>query len=276
MLAITNTRFLQNKVEKYQYIESLVKATETESRLLLEKASSEPRALDRLVNMCTIIKREYEQCKRNKKTQRYELDKVIRELAFHRVELDKVKSENVVLREQNKHTEKELTESERQLLELKKRFHSLMQDSTSPSSTCQDMRGYKLEETDPSINESSFRVFETAPENQLNSSRSASANDGKINQVAIKITTAATSLKLSKKSSNDEGSFELFSMSKPNTSRPTGKPIIQNLRKGYNGLGGHTVFTQSLFRQNFTQSSKKRPLRTSDPAVFPCKKINFA
>lgn len=273
---------LKNTVQKYSYIENLVKVSESDSKLLLEKAAKGPGALDRLISMCVIIKREYEQCKRNKKAQRNELDKVLKELASFRVELEKVEFNNVVLREQNERAEKELTENERQILELKKKLHSVVQDSSPTGLTSPNKNGDKLQKADLiSVDGSSpgelgttpgngdrpiRRVLVKSPLDGINSQRSAPTNDGRIHQISIKITTAATSSKLSRKFSS-AGSSELFSDAKFSALTPTDKPVIQNSRKGYDGLGGHTMFTQCLFRPNYTPSSRKRPLRYNDHAV---------
>lgn len=282
---------LKNTVQKYSYIENLVKVSESDSKLLLERAAEGPGALDRLISMCAIIKREYEQCKRNKKVQRNELDKVIKELASLRVELEKVKSDNVVLREQNERGEKELTENERQLLELKKKLHSAMQDSsptglTSPNESADKLQTADLFSVDGSSpgklgttpgkgDRPTRRVSAKSPLGGINCPRSAPTNDGKIHQVSIKITTAATSSKLSRKFSS-AGSSELFSDAKFSALRHTDKPVIQNSRKGYDGLGGHTMFTQCLFRPNFTPSTRKRPLRSHDHTVFPYNTTNIS
>lgn len=268
-------RALKNAVQKYSYIENLVKLSENDSKLLLEKAAKGPGALDRLISMCVIIKREYEQCKRNKKAQRNDFDKVIKELAFLRVELEKVTFDNSVLREHNKRAEEELTENERQLLEVKKKLHSVVQDSSATGLTSPNKNRDKLQKADlirvdgSSLGELGTtpgngdrpirRVLAKSPLDGINCQLSAPTNDGKIHQVSIKITTAATSSKLSRKFSS-AGSSELFSDAKFNALRPTEKPVIQNSRKGYDGLGGHTMFTQCLFRSNFTPSLKKRPL----------------
>lgn len=237
--------------------------TEAESKLLLEDVMTGPGAVERLVNLCTIIKREYEQCKRSRKSQRSELEKVLKQLATMRVTLDETKTQEKLLREHCKNSEKELTRCEAEIATLKKHLAK-----SEPK-----RKLFKSESDNDIIPES--ENFEEVPHLSTPSQPSSLSIESKSQKTAVvsncistgndsqpnffwKITSACQKKpKLTSKSSS-----KVISIPSCNSSPQV--PILQNIRRGYDGLGGHTSFTQSLGR---TSILKRKQLNNNNDNI---------
>ncbi|XP_014782126.1 E3 ubiquitin-protein ligase TRAIP [Octopus bimaculoides] len=236
---------LKNRVESFAQIKKLVQMTEAESKLLLEDVMNGPGAVERLVNLCTIIKREYEQCKRSRKSQRSELEKVLKQLASMRVTLDETKTQEKLLREHCKNSEKELTRCEAEIATLRKH---LAKSEPKKRLLTSELNNEIIPESEN---------FEEVPHSSTPPQSSSLSIELKTKKAAVvsncisndsqpnffwKITSACQKKpKLTSKSSSNVIPI-------PSCNGSPQVPILQNIRRGYDGLGGHTSFTQSLGR----------------------------
>ncbi|GAB1607702.1 E3 ubiquitin-protein ligase TRAIP-like [Argonauta hians] len=264
---------LKNKIETFGQIKKLVQMTESDSKVLLEDVMNGPGALERLVSLCTIIKREYEQCKRNRKSQRVELENVLKQIASMRVTLEEMKTQEKVLKKHCKNSDRELERCEKEIASLKKRLalseskRHLMSENENNNNNQKKEDIVFSENIDgflsPSTPSQPQPLLSPPPSSVLAESKSVKnaivnncnfdLNDSQSTSF-WKITTAAHKKpKLTSKSS-----MNLLSMP-PRDSSPQ-VPILQNLRRGYDGLGGHTSFTQTLSQASLLKRIKSHKL----------------
>lgn len=247
---------LRDLLQNYRQIERLVKDSESDSRDLVKSLMSGSGAVDRLANMCTIIKREYVQCKHSKKIQRLELDQTRKELASLRVQMSEVQNENKVLKEQCQRMEEQLTEAEKREESLRaKASKRLSHDLSEPIPSTSRASDENL------MSKCSSDFLSSDKEHFGNShSKFSFINDNDIENnkqtMNFKLTSAANKKSRLLSTSNQS----LVMSSKAVIDRSPQVPILQNFRRGYDGLGGHTSFTKSLV---FQGSRPLRPINAS-------------
>ena len=233
--------------------------SESDSKELLETLMTGSGAVDRLASMCSIIKREYVQCKRSKKMQRLELDQTRKELASLRVHIGELKSENEMLKQQCQRMEEQLNEAEKREESLrtkaaKRHFHDLSEPIPSTSSSSDE----NLTDRSPSDSFSSLSSLAGYSEgpslskthSKFHCNMNDSDSENNIQTMHFRLTSAAT-----KKSRVPASTQSLVIPSRSIIDRSPQVPILQNFRRGYDGLGGHTSFTKSLISQ------RNRPLQ---------------
>ncbi|XP_041377219.1 E3 ubiquitin-protein ligase TRAIP-like [Gigantopelta aegis] len=261
-------------------IEVLLSGCESESETILSQYGEGEAAAKQLARYCTIIKREYEKVKSEKRSIKDHCEKVRRELMSNTNLLEKRTKELSVVTDQLRETEQELTNSEREkdvlrckLSKLKKAIaspcgsSSFIETLTEESPSMKTPQSRKLvdklnlsEMPEPKLNLSPD-LFEDTPKTKVR----RHCEDNNIKFVKISSAREHKPAKRPKLEIQDTNNLAYLSGLNIFKKKPgSGCPSV--IRQGYDGLGGHTTFTQPLGPPKFG-GLKKRPSKSQ-----PCKK----
>ncbi|KAL5013328.1 hypothetical protein ScPMuIL_007598 [Solemya velum] len=257
-------RRIKEKLTTLKDLETILKGCETEAQDIFERSSDSGSSIRQLSTYCAVLKREYEQIKSEKKMLKDHFDKVKRDLINKTQLLNSQEKEHSNLNdlvhrseEDLKHVEKERDILRKKLTHLKRAIRSpcpagsssfvetLMEESPAQSTPVRLNRPKNgLDEIDLDCSD----VIPATPEVIKTKPMTDMKRPLKENVTLVKISSASEQNpnKRVKREINDiniassMGSFNIFKKQQTE--------YQSSVRKGYDGLGGHTTFAQPQWK----------------------------
>ncbi|XP_067659034.1 E3 ubiquitin-protein ligase TRAIP-like [Haliotis asinina] len=255
----------QAKLAAMQHVEGLLSGCESDAESILEQYGEGKSASRQLAHFCSIMKREYEQAKTEKRLLKDQLDKVRRELCTKTRLLSECSKELQTLRDHFTQSEEDLKHAEQDKERMKKKIHHLKRAIKSPDCASSSFVATLTEDSPafitpvkPGLQGSKDGVIdlENTPDPKLaltpdlfkdTPTTEAKKHCVENNMKFVKISTASTQnpAKRPRNESNDPN--HLTALGSLNIFKKKQGPCYPSVsRKGYDGLGGHTTFTQGL------------------------------
>jgi len=292
-------RKIKRKLVELQNVESILKGTESETLEILSRTGDKDGATKELARYCAMLKREYDQVKLEKKTIKTDLDKIRRTFMSKDKLLQDRTEELAILREVYRKSEEDLKNVERERDILRKKCSRLKQAIKSPPSAASASFVETLAEESPMMTVTSSAT----PNPFSNLSDSVEKNreidlDGSYDTIQIPCTPEVVKpIKNTQDKAQNNIKYVRISSASEN-SNPAKKikrdiqdisnvPVIgsfnifknrtglcdysSNHRRGYDGLGTHTTFTQSQRKpvQKFFKTVSRVTNKSGNKAKMP-------
>lgn len=273
MMQKEECRKIKKKFVDLQNVERLVTGSEQDVQDMIQN-SGESGSTRQMATYLVVMKREFQQVKDEKKKIKSEYDKCKRLLMTKDHELEKTTTELSTLRECYSKSEEDLKQKEKEVDALKKKLSRLKRAIVSPCATATSASSSFVETlmeespapvtpVQPKLSPGEFDLESnmTSPDFVKPSPNTLNRFHCEENQMKfVKISTAASnSENPAKKAKRDIqdisnitglGNYNIFK-------KKTGAGDFNSVfRKGYDGLGGHTSFTQHQGRPGATKLSK--------------------
>ncbi|XP_021363493.1 E3 ubiquitin-protein ligase TRAIP-like [Mizuhopecten yessoensis] len=270
-------RKIKKKFVDLQNVEKLVTGSEEEVQNLVQ-SSGESGSTRQMATYLVVMKREFQQVKEEKKKVKSEFDKCRRLLMTKDRELNQATSELSTLTECYSKSEDELKQKEKEVESLKQKLsrlkraivspcvatpsasssfvETLMEESPAPATPVQLKPSPGEIDLDGNIGSPDF----VKPSPNTHNRFHCEENKMKF----VKISSAASSQNPAKKAKRDLedisnitglGNFNIFKK------KACAGDLNSVFRKGYDGLGGHTSFTQHLGRPGAAKPVSKTASR---------------
>ena len=264
--------------------------SESESAEILAQYGEGEQAVKQLARYCAIIKREYDKVKAEKRTIKEHFEKVRRDLASKTHLLEECTKELSAVREQLHGSEQDLTSSEKERKVLRGKLSKLKRAIASPCGSSSFIE--TLTEESPALKplhscrltdksnlsdlpepklQLSPDLFEDSPKTKVK--RHCEDNNIKL----VKISSARENMPAKRPKLDVDDANHLTYLSGLNIFKKKQAPGCPSVtRRGYDGLGGHTTFTQPIGPPKFaglkkiqvkSQPQKKQSLKAKCPPL---------
>ena len=238
---------------------------ETDVQELLETRTNSDGSVKELAKYCAILKSEFEQLKSSRKAIKIEYDKFKRDFISKDTKLKDSLKELSYLRDVSKKSEEDLQKAEKHNDHLQKKVSKLQNLLKSPRANGNDSFIETVTQASPMISTPvltnfSHNIVSESPELVKPSPNTQLRNHCQENNIKVmKITSVSSQPPAKKQKCDDVNTLGNLNIFKKKSGLGDMKSAI---RKGYDGLGGHTTFTERQIKPKLAM--KKSISRTMD------------
>ncbi|XP_071144796.1 E3 ubiquitin-protein ligase TRAIP-like [Mytilus edulis] len=258
-------RKAKRKMIELQNVQILLTGCETDVQELLETRTNSDGSVKELAKYCAILKSEFEQLKSSRKAIKIEYDKFKRDFISKDTKLKDSLKELSYLRDVSKKSEEDLQKAEKHNDHLQKKVSKLQNLLKSPKANGNDSFIETVTQASPMISTPvltnfSHNIVSESPELVKPSPNTQLRNHCQENNIKVmKITSVSSQPPAKKQKCDDVNTLGNLNIFKKKSGLGDMKSAI---RKGYDGLGGHTTFTERQMKPKLAM--KKSISRTMD------------